>query len=177
MEEYYSILSDQINTIPFGSVKKWVNINIKVKGDELPLLNQRLKLLGFETMGQLTKELINGTFPHISEDKQIMNLSENADLGGLKSLLEGGNNTDFYMKVNSQDMHDYYLNVRKYHKNTARDLVSYFKRFREDFFAPNKVHAIRSLTARVRSRVMDSMRKFGQYYLYKYNNEDCGDLV
>jgi hypothetical protein len=24
---------------------------------------------------------------------------------------------------------------------------------------------------------MDSFRKFGQYYLYKYNNEECIDLV
>ena len=178
MEEIYPIMPDQSNAISAeNSAKKWININIKVKGDELPILNQRLKLLGFETMGQLTKELINGSFPHISEDKQIINLSENNDTSGNKSILEGGGNTDFYMKVNTEDMYNYYLNIRKYHKNTARDLVSYFKRFKEDFFTPSKVHIIRSLTARVRSRVMDSMRKYGQYYLYKYNNEDCSDLV
>ncbi|MDN5846263.1 MAG: hypothetical protein L0H53_08330 [Candidatus Nitrosocosmicus sp.] len=158
-------------------IDDWVNINMKIKRSELSILNQRLKLLGFETMGQLAKEMVNGNFPHVSEDKQIMNLSDNSDKSGLKSVLEGGHNTDFYMKANTTDMNDYYLNIRKYHKNTGRDLVSYFKRFREDFFTPNKVHVLRSLTPRVRSRVMDSMRKFGQYYLYKYNNEDCVDLV
>lgn len=98
-------------------------------------MNQRLKLLGFETLSQLTKGIVNGTFPHITEDNQIHNLSQNADSSGLKSVVEGGSNTDFHIKANTQDMHDYYLNVREYHKNTVRDLISYFKRFREDFFA------------------------------------------
>jgi intergrase/recombinase len=176
MEEKYSILS--VNGILENKNKsKWVNINVKLKDTEIGILNQRLKLLGFETLGQLTKGIVNGTFPHITEDSQIRNLSQNADSSGQKSVLEGGSNTDFYMKANTLDMHDYFLNVRKYHKNTVRDLISYFKRFREDFFAPNRVDTIRSLTPRVRSRIMDSMRKFGHYYLYKYNNEECIDLV
>jgi intergrase/recombinase len=178
MEEYYTVLTEQKYTIPSShSSKKWININIKIREDELPILNQRLKLLGFETMGQLTKGIINSTFPHVTEDKQIMNLSDNADKSGLKSVLEGGDNTDFYKKVNSEDMYHYYLNIRRYQRTTARDLVSYFKRFREDFFSPSNVHVLRSLSSRMRSRVMDSMRKFGQYYLYKYNNEDCSDLI
>ena len=54
---------------------EWVAMNVKVRREDIPILNQRLKLLGFETLGQLTKELINGTFPHVTEDRQIANLS------------------------------------------------------------------------------------------------------
>ena len=158
------------------SKTEWIAINVKVRREEVPILNQRLKLLGFETLGQLTKELINGTFPHVTEDRQIVNLTDNVDKSGLKSILEGGHNSDFYMKANTQDMYDYYLNVRKFHKNTCRDLVSYFKRFRDVFFT-QRVDEIRSCTPRVRSKIMDCMRKFGAYYLYKYNNEECIDLV
>ena len=122
---------------------EWVVMNVKVRREDIPILNQRLKLLGFETLGQLTKELINGTFPHVTEDRQIANLSDNADKSGLKSILEGGYNTDFYLKANTQDMYNYYLNVRKFHKNTCRDLVSYFKRFRDVFFT-QRVDEIRS---------------------------------
>lgn len=116
------------------SKTEWVAMNVKVRREDISILNQRLRLLGFETLEQLTKELINGTFPHVTEDKQIANLTDNVDKSGLKSILEGGHNTDFYMKANTQDMYDYYLNVRKFHINTCRDLVSYFKRFRDVFF-------------------------------------------
>ena len=50
----------------------WININVKVKSADLSILNQRLKPLGFETLGQLTKELVNGTFLHVTEEKQII---------------------------------------------------------------------------------------------------------
>lgn len=83
------------------SKTEWVSINVKVRREDIPILNQRLKLLGFETLGQLTKELINGTFPHTTEDRQIANLTDNVDKSGLKSVLEGGHNTDFYMKANT----------------------------------------------------------------------------
>ncbi|WP_458743412.1 hypothetical protein [Candidatus Nitrosocosmicus sp. T] len=112
----------------------------------------------------------------ITKDKQIENLSENSDKMGMKTLLDGQFASDFYMKANTTDMHGYYLNIRGYHKNTCRDLISYFRRFRDVFFT-NRVDEIRSTTPRVRSRIMDSFRKFGQYYLYKYNNEECIDLV
>ncbi len=139
---------------------EWVAMNVKVRREDVPILNQRLKLLGFETLGQLTKNIINGTFPHVTEDIQIANLSDNADRSGLKSILEAGYSSDFYMKANTQDMYDYYLNVRRFHKNTCRDLVSYFKRFRDVFFT-QRVDEIRSCTPRVRSKIMDCIRKFG----------------
>ncbi len=182
MEEKYSgMTASSYNNVLDTKVKKektdWININVKVRSSDLPILNQRLKLLGFDTLGQLTKELVNGTFPHITEDKQIDNLYKNDDKSCQKSLLEGGYNRDFYERANTQDMYDYYLNIRKFHKNTCRDLISYFKRFRDIFFSIEQVDQIRALTPRVRSKVMDAMRKFGAYYLFRYNNEQCIDLV
>ena len=144
MEEIYPVMTARnSNNIIETKVKKektdWVNINVKVKSSELSILNQRLKLLGFDTLGQLTKELVNGTFPHVTEEKQIDSLYKNDDKSGQKSLLEGGYNRDFYEIANTQDMYDYYLNVRKFHKNTCRDLISYFKRFRDIFFSIEKI--------------------------------------
>jgi len=34
---------------------EWVAMNVKVRREDIPILNQRLKLLGFETLGQLTR--------------------------------------------------------------------------------------------------------------------------
>jgi hypothetical protein len=40
-----------------------------------------------------------------------------------------------------------------------------------------RVVELQSLSPRIRSKVMDAFRKFGQYYFYKYNNDQCTDLV
>lgn len=155
---------------------KWKTIGIRIRENEIPTLNQRLKMFGYNSLGELVNDFRKGSFPALSEDKQIDALSDNGDKSGLKSLLEGGHNRDFYEKANTQDMYDYYYDIRKFHKNTCRDLVSYFKRFRDQFFT-NRIDELRNQTPRVRSRIMDSMRKFGAYYIYKYNNEQCIDLV
>ena len=106
----------------------------------------------------------------ITEDRQIDNLIYNTQSNSLKSVLDGGNNRDFYERVDINDMYNYYLNIRKFHPKTGRDLVSYFKRFRDQFFT-ERVVEIQSLSPRIRSKIMDAFRKFGQYYFYKFNND------
>jgi hypothetical protein len=59
----------------------------KVRREDIPILNQRLKLLEFETLGQLTKELTNRTFLHVTEDMRFANLTDNIDKSGLNSTL------------------------------------------------------------------------------------------
>ena len=123
----------------------------------------------------MVHDFIKGQFPKVTEDRQIDNLFHNQQTGGLKSLLEGGSDRDFYEKADTKDMYNYYLHIRKFHPNTCRDLISYFKRFRELFFT-ERIEEIRVTSPRIRSKIMDSFRKFGQYYLYKYNNDQCMDL-
>jgi intergrase/recombinase len=163
------------------SVKKYTNDNRKsltarVKPEDLPIINQRLKLYGFNSINELVHDFIKGKFPQITEDRQIENLINNTQSNGLKSFLEGGSNRDFYEKSDLNDMYNYYLNIRKFHPKTCRDLTSYFKRFREQFFT-ERVEELRTLSPRIRSKIMDAFRKFGQYYFYKYNNDQCTDLV
>jgi intergrase/recombinase len=153
-----------------------ISLTARLNENDLAIFNQRLKLFGFNSLNEMVREFTKGKFPVITEDKQIDNLYQNQQAGGIKSLLEGGRNTDFYERADTKDMHNYYLNVRKFHPNTCRDIISYFKRFRDVFFT-EKIDEIRSLTPRVKSKIMDALRKFGQYYLYKYNNEQVIDLV
>ncbi len=114
--------------------------------------------------------------PFITEDKQIDNLLSNSQSNGLKSLMEGRNSHDFYQSADTNDLFNYYLDVRKFHQKTCRDLISYFRRFKDQFFT-ERVEEIRTLSPRIRSKIMDAFRKFGQYYFYKYNNDQCQDLV
>jgi intergrase/recombinase len=170
-----------INNINTGSSKPLykdtrTSLTARLNQNDLPIFNQRLKLFGFNTLNEMVHDFIKGQFAKVTEDRQIDNLFHNQQTGGLKSLLEGGSDRDFYEKADTNDIYNYYLHVRKSHPNTCRDLISYFKRFRELFFT-ERIEEIRVLTPRIGSKIMDSFRKFGQYYLCKYNNDQCMDLV
>jgi hypothetical protein len=138
------ILSQQQSAIPKEDKIKYVrksplkdnrvSLTARLNENDLAIFNQRLKLFGFSSLNEMVRDFTKGRFPVITEDKQIDNLYQNHQTGGLKSLLEGGSNRDFYQRADTNDMHKYYLNVRKFHPNTCRDIISYFKRFRDAFF-------------------------------------------
>jgi hypothetical protein len=152
------------------------SLTARVKPEDLPVFNQRLKLFGFNSINELVHEFIAGRFPQITEDKQIGNLVQNTQSNGQRTALENGNNCGFYQNVDLEDMFNYYQNLRNLHPKTCKDLIGYFRRFRDQFFSKN-VEELRILSPRIRSKIMDSFRKFGQYYLYKYNDDSCVDLV
>src|SRR5215211_6538043 len=152
------------------------SITARLKPEDLLVFNQRLKLFGFNTINEMVHDFVKGKFPQITEDRQIDNLINNTQSNSLKSVLDGGNNCDFYERVDINNTYNYYLNIRKFHPKTGRDLVSYFKRFRDQFFT-ERVVELQPLSPRIRSKIMDAFRKFGQYYFYKFNNDQCTDLV
>jgi intergrase/recombinase len=152
------------------------SLTARVKPEDLIVFNQRLKLFGFNSINELVHEFIAGRFPQITEDKQIDHLIQNANTSGQRTILKNENRIDFYKNVDLDDMYNYYQIMRQLHPNTCRDLISYFKRFRDLFFN-EKAEELRILSPRIRSKIMDAFRKFGQYYLYKYNDDSCIDLV
>jgi intergrase/recombinase len=153
------------------------SLTARVKPEDLAVFNQRLKLFGFNSVNELVHAFIAGRFPQITEDKQIGNLVHNTQSTGQRTVLEDGNNCgSFYQNIDLEDMSNYYQNVRTLHPKTCRDLVGYFRRFRDPFFS-KKAEELRILSPRIRSKIIDSFRKFGQYYLYKYNDDSCIDLV
>jgi intergrase/recombinase len=153
------------------------SLTARVKPEDLIVFNQRLKLFGFNSINELVHEFIACRFPQITEDKQIDSLIGNTHSNGQKTVLETGNAGDFYKNVDLDDMYNYYQNIRGLHPKTCKDLTSYFRRFKDQFFTPQKGEDLRILSPRIRSKIMDSFRKFGQYYLYKYNDDSCIDLV
>jgi hypothetical protein len=142
------------------------SLTARVKPEDLIIFNQRLKLFGFSSINELVHEFIAGRFPHITEDKQIDNLITNNSSNGQRTVLEGDNHYNFYQSLDLDDMFNYYRNIRGLHPNTCRDLLSYFRRFKDQFFT-QRGEELRILSPRIRSKIMDSFRKFGQYYLYK----------
>jgi intergrase/recombinase len=154
------------------------SMTARVKPEDLVVFNQRLKLFGFNSINELVREFIAGRFPQITEDKQIGSLAQNIQSNGQRTVLDNENNNfgSFYQSVELEDILNYYQNIRSLHPKTCKDLVGYFRRFRDQFFS-KKAEELRILSPRIRSKIMDSFRKFGQYYLYRYNDDSCIDLV
>jgi intergrase/recombinase len=165
-------------TVQKVSLDNRKSLTARVKPEDLVVFNQRLKLFGFNSINELVREFIAGRFPQITEDKQIGNLAQNMQSNGQRTVLDNENNNfgSFYRSVDFEDMLNYYQNIRNLHPKTSRDLVGYFRRFRDQFFS-KKVEELRILSPRIRSKIIDSFRKFGQYYLYKYNDDSCIDLI
>jgi hypothetical protein len=157
-------------------VPAWKTVSARVKTSNLPILNQRLRLFGYETLNELVGDFIVSKFPQVTEDKQIDTLIRNNQGNSLNTLLEGMHNRDFYEKADLEDMLRYYTTVKRLHPRTSRCLVSYFKRFQDIFFG-EKVEELRVYPPSKRMWILESFRKFGVYYHYKTGNDQCSDLV
>ena len=72
------------------------SLTARVKPEDLVIVNQRLKLFGFNSINEMVHDFIRGKFPQITEERQIDNLIDNTQSNGLKSVLEGGINREFY---------------------------------------------------------------------------------
>ena len=71
---------------------------IKVKETDLISLNRQLQRLGYETLGDLAKDLMAGKITRITEEKQIEAMKMNLQAAG-QSTVQSGNYYDFYKNV------------------------------------------------------------------------------
>jgi hypothetical protein len=103
---------------------------VRIRSQDLPILNQRLRLYGFETLGQLVSDFLTTKFPPITEDRQIQAMDSNTQSNGLKTLVNSGPfEPTFYKNVNLDDMLKYLSIIRKLDNKHVKDIVSYFRRF------------------------------------------------
>jgi len=164
----------------FDSKKKdykrygWKNIAIKIKENDLILFNRQLDKLGFETLGDLVKELLAGKITRLTEDKQIEIMKINSQGSG-QYTLQRETNYDFYKKIDIDELLKEY--ERRYHPKTAKCLVSYFRRYGDIFFGINPDLLLFRLKPHKRSWILQAMKRIGDYYFWKYNSRDVQDLV
>jgi hypothetical protein len=72
-----------------NSNSSWKTVGVRVRSQDLPVLNQRLRLYGFETLGQLVADFLTTKFPPLTEDRQIQAMDSNTQSFGLKMLVNG----------------------------------------------------------------------------------------
>lgn len=153
---------------------KWRTVGIRVKEDDLFVLNQKLELNGFKTLNEFVHAWIKGDYPVHENNEQVERLMQRIRDKGIGDPLTGEINATFYRNVNSEDMlRD--LSKRYAYPKHAKDLVRYFERYVEIFFT--RPELIRGESGHKRAWICDAMRRFGEYYDRKFHNPELKLLI
>ena len=152
----------------------WKNVAVKIKENDLILLNRQLGRLGYETLGDLVKDVLLGKITHLTEEKQIEAMKINLQSSG-QNTVQLGSHYDFYKNIDLDDMLKEYM--KRYHPRTARCFVSYFRKYSDIFFGSSPDVELFKLKPHKRSWILQSIKKAADYYFWKYNMRDVQDLV
>ena len=93
------------------------------------------------------------------------NLQANGQITGLS-----GKPYDFYKQIDIEDFLNYLKS--KYHEHTAQCYLSYFERYAHVFFGLNPDIELFKLNPHKRSWILQSVKRFGDFYFRKYNNRE-----
>jgi intergrase/recombinase len=168
-------INGQVESSNNNHSPEYKTIGTKVKIIEIPIMNQRLKIYGYQTIGELIHDFISSKFPPIHDDEQLKALKVNLNQSGQFTALSGAY-PSFLNNIDYEEMFSYYINNLKLHTKSARDLVSYFRHYSDIFFG-NHPDEILKFAPHKRSWILQSMKKFTYYYRFKTGNPDCEDVV
>ena len=157
-----------------NSGSKWKTVGVKVKESELGMFNKQLQRFGWQTLGDLVKDLIAGKIERMSADKEIEIMKTQTQASGLLTA-QLGDYSEFYKKIDHEDLGQWLRN--NYHERTARSYYNYFLRYSDVFFGPNPATELFRLAPHKRSWIIQALRRFGDYYFFKYGTKDVKQLV
>ena len=157
-----------------SKITEWKTIGVRIKIIELANLNRQLDRLNYSTLGDLVKDLVAGKITRLTDDKQIeimnINLQTSGQLTGLS-----GKPYDFYKQIDVLDFHKYLL--ERFQIHTANCYLSYFEKYTSIFFGLNPDIELFKLNPHKKSWILQSIKKFGEYYFRKYNNREVIQLI
>lgn len=142
-------------------------IGVRLKEDELAALHQRFRMDGFRTLTDLVKGYVNGEISRPSKSDHIETLLFRLKEKNFTDPLGGELTPTFYRNVDIEDLR-LYLQRKYRHGRYGNDLVRYYQRFAEFFFT--KPDIVKAESGKNRSWICDAMRRFGEYYDYKFQN-------
>ena len=156
------------------SSDSWHTISARIRKDDLPILNKRLQMNCFKTFNEFVNAWIKGEYPRLANNEQIEKIITRLREGNIRDPINGEFSLTFYRSVSRDDMLQD-LSKKYVYKKHAKDLVSYFDRYCEIFFANPDL--IRSESGHKRGWICDAMRRFGEYYDRKFSNPQLKILI
>jgi hypothetical protein len=95
-------MNDQIQT--HKKQQEWKSVTVRLKENELAVLNSKLKINGFENFSQFVHAWIKGDYPAHENNEQVERLINRIRDKGIVDPLTGEFNPTFYRNINSEDM-------------------------------------------------------------------------
>ena len=132
-----------------------------------------LKRLQCQTLNELVKDVIAGKITRISEDTQIEIMKAQAQANGLFTAQSGY--YDFYKRVDDSDFYKWLK--ENYHPHTANCLHNYYLKYVDIFFSPKPDSILLKFAPHKRSWILQSMKRFGDFYFNKYGTKDVKQLI
>ncbi|MGH9965766.1 MAG: hypothetical protein ACRD5E_13195, partial [Nitrososphaeraceae archaeon] len=153
---------------------EWLSVTARIKRNEQDLFNTQLKRLHIETLNELVKNLIAGKITMIAEDRQIEIMKVQAQTTGLLTA-QSGDHYDFYKRVNDDEFHSWLL--EKYHPHTGNCYYRYYLKYVDLFFGLKPNIELLKLAPHKRSWILQSIKRFGDFYFSKYGTKDVKQLI
>ena len=150
------------------------SVSVRLKEAQMAILNQKLRLDGFDTLSALVHAYIQGKFPKGEKNEQILALLERLRQKNIRDPLTGFPSIEFYRHIDENDFQKY-LQHRYTYPRHARYLYLYFKRYADIFFKNPEL--IRQESPKVRAWICDCFRRFGEYYDLRYQNPELKLLI
>jgi hypothetical protein len=157
-----------------SSPSQWKSITVRLKENDLAILNNKLQTNGFESFSEFVHSWLKGNYPKYEKNEQIEKLLVRLREKGIKDPLTSKFNPTFYRNVDSANMLED-LSKRYVYKKHARDLVNYFERYVEIFFTNPEL--IRTESGHKRAWICDALRRFGEYYDRRFHNPELKILI
>lgn len=152
-----------------NSAKHWKTVGVKVKASELGTFNQQLQRFGWETLGDLVKDLVAGKIERLNAEKEIEIMKTQAQTGGLLTR-QLGDYSEFYKKIDHEDLKQWLKNY--YHEHTAICYYNYFLRYSDIFFGPNPAGELFKLAPHKRSWIIQAMRRL-RLLFFQIRHQGC----
>jgi hypothetical protein len=150
------------------------SLGVRLKESDIAALNQRFRLDGFRNLSDLVRTYLNGELLRSTTTDHIERLLLRLKDKGITDPLTGDVSPTFYKNIDIEDFRRYLKTKYKYSRY-GNDLVKYYQRFASFFFT--KPDIVRAESGRKRSWICDAMRRFAEYYDYKYENPEMRLLV
>lgn len=156
-------------TATTSETKRGRTVSTTMSDEQVAMLNSRLRLYGFETVGQMLSAFRDGRFPPVFDSATADKI--NIQAGGQVTIIP-----DFAKNIKDEDFKKFLIEERRVSPEYAGDLVSYFRRFYDQFFGAHP-EELNRLTPHKRSWMLLSMRNFGLYYLRLTGSDDAKHTV
>lgn len=124
---------------------------------------------GFSTLSDLVRTYLNGELVRAEATDHIERLLVRLKEKDIVDPLTGDVTPTFYRNIDIEDFRRF-LKTKYKHSRYGDDLVKYYQRFASFFFT--KPDIVRAESGRNRSWICDAMRRFAEYYDYKYQNPE-----